>query len=427
MPCGSRNWLAQAGACLLLTVALFEAGCRTYRNAIPADRYSGPQASRSDKRPIDFSCLRQNPPPAYILGPRDILGVYIEGVLGKVDDAPPVFFPKEGDSQPPALGYPVPVGEDGTVPLPLVPPIRLAGLTLPQAQEELRMAYVVRNQILQPGADRIIVSLMKPRTYSVMVVREDTANDPRQFRSRQVGEMPEPERKGMTKAVELRAYENDVLHALAATGGLPGTETKNEIRIVRGAIRKPGDRDRYLTTLDSMTGRSDLVQGRQVITIPLRISPNDPPVLLNPDEVILEDGDIVFIESRDAEVFYTGGLLNGGQYPLPRDYDLDVLGAIAMSGGSVAAVAGGSGSVHGNGSNGAIFPPTRVLILRNQNGNQIAIELSLKTAIANPRQRILVRPNDFIILEYTPAETWGNVVLNNLNVSLSLNSLFGNN
>ena len=36
---------------------------------------------------------------------------------------------------------------------------------------------------------------------------------------------------------------------------------------------------------------------------------------LSEEDVILEDGDIVFIESRDTEVFYTGGLLGvrGGE------------------------------------------------------------------------------------------------------------------
>ena len=30
------------------------------------------------------------------------------------------------------------------------------------------------------------------------------------------------------------------------------------------------------------------------------------------EDIILHDGDIVFIESRDTEVFFTGGLLGGG-------------------------------------------------------------------------------------------------------------------
>ncbi len=54
-----------------------------------------------------------------------------------------------------------------------------------------------------------------------------------------------------------------------------------------------------------------------------------------PEDIILEEGDVVYIESRDAEVFYTGGLLPGGEFPIPRDYDLDVLGAMALAGTGV--------------------------------------------------------------------------------------------
>ncbi len=38
------------------------------------------------------------------------------------------------------------------------------------------------------------------------------------------------------------------------------------------------------------------------------------------------------IQSRDREKFYTGGVLGGGEHLLPRDYDLDILVAIAIAG-----------------------------------------------------------------------------------------------
>ena len=47
--------------------------------------------------------------------------------------------------------------------------------------------------------------------------------------------------------------------------------------------------------------------------------------------ILLHDGDIVFIESRETEVFYTGGLLGGNQFALPRDYDIDVVRAICAA------------------------------------------------------------------------------------------------
>ncbi len=419
----------------LMAVATICAGCSSVaRTAIPATcvQPNVLDKPRGDRQPIDFSKLRQDPPPVYQLAPRDILGIYIEGVLGKSDEAPPVYMPQrwddQGESIPPALGFPVPVREDGTISLPLIRPIFVNGLTVAQVEDEIRKAYTVDQRILQPGRDRIIVTLMRKRTYNVLVVREDTAN---QGYSRQGGGqrgMYEPIRAGITKAVELPAYENDVLHALAATGGLPGIDTKNQIKIMRGAFRSPEERDEFLRTLEDPATREEvLATGRKIQRIPLRVGPFDPPLNLTQEDIILNTGDIVFIESRDEEVFYTGGLLPGGQYPLPRDFDLDVLGAIAMSGGSIAAAVGGggpgSGIGGGRGGVGGIFPPTRVIVLRNVNGQQVAIKLNLKTAMLNPEERILVQPNDFIILEYTPFETVMNILVNNTLLNLNLNDL----
>ena len=127
------------------------------------------------------------------------------------------------------------------------------------------------------------------------------------------------------------------------------------------------------------------------------------------------------VESRESEVYYTGGLLKGGQHPIPRDYDLDILGAIASAGGSIAAAAGGTGLI--GGASGSVFPPTRVTVIRVINGYQIPIRVNLKRAILDPRERILIQPNDFVLLEYTPAEAFANVVLNNVLFSFS-GSLF---
>jgi len=136
------------------------------------------------------------------------------------------------------------------------------------------------------------------------------------------------------------------------------------------------------------------------------------------------NGDIVYIQSRDAEVFYTGGLLKGGQFPIPRDYDLDVLGAMAMAGGSIAAAAGGSG-IDGIGTGvGSIFPPTRVLVLRIVDGRQSAIEVDLKQAMRDPGQRILIEPNDLIVLEYRPTEVVMNTILSTFRVNMSLDSIW---
>lgn len=423
----------------LIAVCLLAAslcGCSAVaRQAVPATcvRPVGSQTPRSDREPINFALLRQVPPPVHLIGPRDVLGIFIEGVLGQRDQAPPVHFPDPGQDLPPAMGFPVPVREDGTVSLPLIEPIPVAGLTLAQAEEEIRAAYMIRRKILQPGRERIIVTLIEPRTYSVLVIREDSAivsgigSNPRGQQTQGIlgATTLGTTKLGAAQLVELPAYQNDVLHALSQAGGLPGLDARNEVLILRGGFKTGEDQQRLAAAgRDPATWREVWENNPYVTRIPLRIGPTDPPVHVTPEEIILNTGDIVYIQGREAEVFYTGGLLQGGQFPIPRDYDLDVLGAIAMAGGSVAASPGGTGSqaVNGGRGVGSIFPPTRVIVLRQVNGQPVPIKLNLKTAMLDPRQRLLIQPNDHIILEYTETEVALNVVLSAVTLNYSLNN-----
>jgi hypothetical protein len=127
-----------------------------------------------------------------------------------------------------------------------------------------------------------------------------------------------------------------------------------------------------------------------------------------PENVVLEDGDIVYIESRDAEVFYTGGLLPGGEFKIPRDYDLDVLTAMALSGGGIARQQNGGGGGGGMGGLGGLIgqvPPGMLYVLRKTPCNgQITITVDLAKANVDPRERILVQPGDILILRYKTSE-----------------------
>ena len=146
-----------------------------------------------------------------------------------------------------------------------------------------------------------------------------------------------------------------------------------------------------------------------ILKIPLRVKPGVV-VDISESEVTLQDGDIVYIESREAEVFYTGGLLPPGEHLLPRDYDLDALQAMALAGGSLggngrAAQGGGGGGARGGGINAfgvdTSVPPGLLYILRKTPCNgQIAIEVDLAQAINDPKARPLVQPGDTLILQY---------------------------
>lgn len=401
--------------------------------AVPKQLLGKPKA---DLIPVPLALLRRDRPEEYLLGEGDILGIYIEGVMppkaneDQVAAAPPVHFPEPGSDLPPSVGYPIPVRDDGTLPLPLVEPIDVEGKTLAEAEALIRSAYVDDEKILRPGRDRILVSLMRERTHRVIVIREDSAGQDLALAgggSQTTGNSNEvisgTSRAGTGHTLDMPAYKNDVMHALADTGGLPGLNAKNAIKVVKASRIPFQHREEIMMQLFSQSStlmssdcncgcgivaNREMVEDPFTITIPLRVRPGEMPSI-DPANVILEDGDIVYIESRDTEVFYTGGLLPGGQYPIPRDYDLDVLGAMSIAGtglgGSTQRSSGGglAGAVIGGGFGGAT--PTQLYVIRKTDcGQEVNIVIDLKLAMNDPSMRILVQPGDSLILRYKPCE-----------------------
>ena len=159
-----------------------------------------------------------------------MLSVYIENVLGQ-RESPPINQPVEAN-QPPTIGYPLTVRDDGTLSLPLVQPINVRGRTLPEIEQLLRQAYIVNRRLLKYGRDRILVSLHLPRQARVLVVREESEDDFLSGVSIGGGDIGRS-RRGRSEVVSLPAYQNDVLHALVESGGLPGLDADNVVYVIR--------------------------------------------------------------------------------------------------------------------------------------------------------------------------------------------------
>ena len=392
--------------------------------AIPAHRVPSEFLGRSREtmQEISVSRLRQSPPIAYQLAPGDILGIYIENVLGNPEEAPPVHFPEAGD-QPPAIGFPSPVREDGTLALPLVKPIPVEGLTLEQATAKIRSTYTVKNKILRPGQDRVIVTLMRRRQVRVLVIREEAGGKENVLK------------RGSGEIVDLDAYENDLLHALNETGGLPGLDAKNEVLIIRGNAASGADYDRFVAAVKSCKKPCqcppEIGDSPDITRIPIRFYSENVPNFTEKD-IILQTGDIVYIPSREKERFYTGGVLPGGEHFIPRDYDIDVLKAVAIAGGKVGggttgiqSLGGRGGGIGGGGSGvgraGAIGPSRLIVLRKNECGDEIPIKVDMNRALLDPSHRILVQPGDTLIMQYTLKEEIFNVVLSIFNFNFLLN------
>jgi hypothetical protein len=372
--------------------------------------------------PIDVARLSQEPPREYLLDKGDILGVYIEGILpssapDQVPTLPPVHFPDKDSLLPPSLGYPVPVVEDGTISLPLIKPLNVAGLTVQQVRDLIRRAYF-DSKILNDTQLRVftpIVSLLQERSYNIVVVRQDSSGGGGQGGYISGG----TDESATGKALRLKAYQNDVLHALMETGGLPGLNAKNEIQILRANRADQRKRDEFVRQFYATFYNNNncnpcvcpppLPDDPSIVKIPLRLPPGVTPAF-RPEDIILQEGDIVYIESRDREVYYTGGLLPGGEHKLPRDYDLDVIGAMALAGqiggiGGQGGGQGGGGMGMGMGGNlaaglGGVPPGNLYIIRKTPCDGQVTIQVDLARAINNPRERPLVQPGDILILQY---------------------------
>lgn len=392
-------FLLASGGCTALTTPI---------NGVPANRLP-PQLFATPKNnlvPVDISLLTLEPPRDYQIAGGDILGVYIEGVLpfnqpGEPPAPPPVNFPDENSILPPSIGYPIAVQPNGTLDLPLIDPLDVEGLTLEQVRDKIRQAYIDA-RVLQPDKARPIVSLIRERTYNIIVVRQDSGGAGGSGLIRGGSD-----RSASGALIKLPAYQNDILHALVETGGLPGLNAKNEVKVLRASTADKRKRAEFMQAFYSQQQAAicdpcacppTLPDDPSILRIPLRLPPGVVPGITE-DDIRLEDGDVVYIESRETEVYYTGGLLPGGEFQLPRDYDLDVLGALSLAGAGVAQQQQSGG--RGLGSAVSPVPPGKVYILRKTDCNgQVAIEVDLAKAINDPRQRPLIAAGDIIILQY---------------------------
>lgn len=412
---------ARLAALAAIMVSLTASGCTSILSpiqSIPAERVppqflAEPQANKTN---IDPARLSQPVPKNYLLDENDVLGVFVEGVLGEFDSAPPVQQ-NPGNDLPPAIGFPIPVRQDGTLSMPLVDPIPVRGLTIQQAEQMVTRAYRGGpDPILKEG--RIIVTLLRKRTYRVFVIRQDNSQSAQgqNFQSRGqagiINNRSDESSRGMV--LQMPAYQNDVLNALTQTGGLPGLNAKSEIRILRGDRTQIAQRDREVREFYRTNSPDQFPYGviptvpdeTNTIKIETRLRPGQIPSF-QPEDIILRDGDILFIDSRDTEVYYTGGLLGGGERLLPRDYDLDVLAAVSLAGVSVGTQQGG---IAGNGN--TRVPPTELIVLRRLPASrQIAIRVDLNEAINDPRSRLLVVPGDTLILRFKPQEELANFAI----------------
>lgn len=344
-------------ALLLLPAACWAAGCvsthRPETAPVPVRRLPAEVLGRSKAglEPVPLTLLRQKEPDAYRVDRGDVLTVFAEDVLGVRNQIPVQVNPDPQAKTPAAQGYPVTVQDDGTIQLPEVPPIPVRGLTLTEVRAAIVKAITVDRKLIVPGKERVTVDLLKPRQYRVLVIREDGAVPPGEAARCGAG------KKGAGFTLMLPAYHNDLLEALTRTGGFPGPCAKSEV-VIR---------------------RDDPVH--TVVRVPLRVCMSDP-VAFTEADIILHDGDTVYVPAREPESYFiVGGTGAGcGEHALPRDADVRVVEALARA--------------------SCPAPACGTVTVERQLGcsRSISILVDLADARRDPRENILILPGDVIVL-----------------------------
>ncbi len=380
---------------LLLALAACSNGCAALTNpvgdGIPVRRLPDEVFGRpkSELYQLPLNMLRINEAGDYKLDKGDVLGIVADEVLTKENQPIPVQFTQNPNAANPAVqGLPVTVQEDGTILLPLLKPIKVKGLTLIQVREEIIRQMEKEAQIVPEGKARVLVDLIQRRRYRVLVVREDNQPIVPQFANAgSTAALVGGTKRGAAYSLLMEEGRNDLLGALTQTGGPPGLEAKNEIVIRRGTYDPANPAKGY-------------------VRIPLRAR-TDQPITFTEKDITLDEGDTVFIEARDTEVYYTAGLLGSAQVPLPRDYDLRVIEAITQVRGPLinggfsqnAFVPNSTGSGIGNPS-----PSLVTVVRRLPNLQQILIRVDLNEAFRDMRENIIIQPGDVIVLQERPSE-----------------------
>ncbi len=246
----------------------------------------------------------------------------------------------------------LPIADDGTVHVPLVGAVLVAGYDIKQAQQAIRDESIRRQIYVNPN---VSVSLKERDTNTVTVM----------------GEVDEP------GPYELPVGSSDLLTALVAAGGLT-EEADTIVEIRHPAARRSADKrdgsfdDKRPESRSARMQRVDLTQatsqGRK-------------------GEYRLDDGAKVMVMKKTLRSVFVMGLVNKpDQYKMPPDQDLRLLEAISMAGGRTISLA------------------DKIKVIRNLgNSDQpIVISASFGKAKSDPASNLRLAPGDVISVEETP-------------------------
>ncbi len=331
-------------AMLLLTGMVVGGGCsqRHYRVSDLPPELLAPRPVNLQK--INLASLSDPPISREIVQPGDVIDVSMVTDFTKLT----------------TTTTPLRVSDDGAVVVPLIGHVRVAGLTLEEAERAIAAEGQARGLFRNPA---ITVTMKQPRSVRVTVV----------------GAVDEP------GVYSLARGNTSLMAALVAAGGL-AAEASSEVEIRRAAFGavagrgpapgsqgapgvvpagydQPANGSPHVTTVDLLTAAS-----------------------LHPEARRLHDGDVVHVAQQPRRNVYVLGLVRKpGEFAMPPGEPLRLLDVIAMAGGASNMVA------------------DKVLIVRQTADHEAPVHIlaSIREAKSGA-DNLPLAPGDTVMIEQTP-------------------------
>jgi len=198
----------------------------------------------------------------YKVQPGDILGVFIPGILGDDGASPPVYEDPTG-VRPPALGYPLPVREDGHIYVPYISIQKVAGLSIPEIEVKLRKIFTIDKKILKEPAT-ILVSVIRKHGDVAKTKLQPSAMDPASSEKTPPQRSPRYDGRTLSEWLDEIQYErsNDrLVSAIKAVSALVhhpdnASLVDQSIMEILKLMRQYGDYSRASTPQDQLLERS---------------------------------------------------------------------------------------------------------------------------------------------------------------------------
>ena len=259
--------------------------------------------------------------------------------------------------------WPLRVARDGTVNLPLVGLVPVAGKSLLHTELDIRTASIERGVYRQPT---VATRLVARRTNHITVI----------------GAVENP------GSYQLPVASSDLLSALIVAGGL--TEQADQTIEIRHPSLSgqdeslPPAQPQDQVALTSHSTGASAARGSRVELVDLVDASQAPPTGGHP----LADGSIVTVVPRPPRYVHVLGLVKRpNQFPLPHNREMRVLDAIAAAGGLAISIA------------------NKVYVIRKPSeiDEAVVIKVSLRAAKMDNEANIPLMAGDVVSVEETPA------------------------